>query len=188
MAQISPQEWRLVATQEGLPLYQKLGFEPCGEVQQHQGIARAALQNGPEVWAGDADARCLAALDQAATGMQRAWLMEALLRHGRVLVQREGGEVAAFAGLRRFGRGDLVGPVVARSETKARAMLATLLTVSAGRFLRVDLAEGVELGPYLAEHGLVPVGSGTVMRRGSGQPIGGGGSHRRFALVAQALG
>jgi GNAT superfamily N-acetyltransferase len=185
MAQISPQEWRLVATPEGLPLYRKLGFEPCGEVQQHQGIARAAPQSWPEVWAGNADAPQLAALDQAATGMHRAWLMEALLRDGRVLIQREGGEVVVFAGLRRFGRGDLVGPLVARSEAEARAMLATLLTVCAGRFLRVDLTDGLELGPFLAEHGLIPVGSGIAMRRGSAHPSQ--GPHRRFALAAQAL-
>lgn len=66
-------------------------------------------------------------------------------------------------------------------------MLATLLTVSAGRFLRVDLTDdGADLGPFLVEHGLVPVGRGTMMRQGPVQPLK--GLHRRFALVAQALG
>lgn len=186
MAQVSPLEWRLVATPEGLPLYRKLGFRPCGEVSQHQGIARAAPPELSEAWARDADARQLAALDRAATGMHRAWLMEALLREGRILVQREEGEVVAFAGLRRFGRGDLVGPMVARSEAEAHAMLATLLSVCAGRFLRVDLTEGAGLGRFLAEHGLMPAGLGTMLRWGDGQS--GRGPHHRFALVAQALG
>lgn len=109
MAQLSPQEWRLVATEEGLPLYRKLGFEPCGEVRQHQGIVQAAPSILPESWAGNADAPDLPALDQAATGMDRTWLMRALLRDSRVLIRREGGEVVAFAALRCFGRGDLVG-------------------------------------------------------------------------------
>ncbi|TNC67215.1 GNAT family N-acetyltransferase [Rubellimicrobium roseum] len=187
MAQLAPREWRLVATQEGLPLYRKLGFEPCGEVQQHQGLARAAPGHLPADWAGNADAPDLAALDEAATGMDRSWLMEALLRDGRALIQRERGEVVAFAAHRRFGRGDLVGPLVARSETEAHAMLGMLLNVSADRFLRVDLTdEGIGLSPFLIEHGLEPVGTGTMMRRGRAQPIR--GAHRRFALVAQALG
>jgi GNAT superfamily N-acetyltransferase len=186
MTQVSPAEWRLVATQDGLPLYRKLGFEPCGEVQQHQGIARAVPGGLPEVWASAANARALVELDRAATGMERDWLIDALLHNGRVLIHREGGEVVAFAAVRHFGRGDLVGPIVARTEMEAREMLATLLTVLAGQFLRVDTIGNTGLGSLLSEHGLVAVGGGTAMRRGSSHRTA--GSHRCFALAAQALG
>jgi GNAT superfamily N-acetyltransferase len=185
MAQVSPAEWRLVATPEGLPLYRKLGFEPCGEVQQHQGIARTAPAGLPEVWASAADVLALVELDRVATGMERDWLIDALLQNGRVLIHREGGEIVAFAAVRRFGRGDLVGPIVARTETEARAMLATVITTSAGRFLRVDTTGDTGLGSFLSEHGLVAVGGGTAMRRGS--PHRTVGPHHSFALAAQAL-
>jgi GNAT superfamily N-acetyltransferase len=186
MTQVSPAEWRLVATPEGLPLYRKLGFEACGEVRQHQGIARAAPAGLPEAWARAMDVQALVELDRAATGMERDWLVEALLRNGQVLIHREGGEIVAFAAVRRFGRGDLVGPIVTRAKTEARAMLATLLTLSAGRFLRVDTIGDTGLSSFLCEHGLVAVGSGTAMRRGSSHLTL--GSHHCFALAAQALG
>ena len=175
-----------MATQAGLPLYKKHGFEACGEVRQHQGIARAASADLPEAWARAADVQALVALDRAATEMERGWLIEALLQNGRVLIHREGGKVVAFAAARRFGRGDLVGPIVARTATEARVMLSTLLAVSAGRFLRVDTIGDTGLGSFLCEHGLVAVGGGTAMRRG--RPHLTRGSHHCFALAAQALG
>jgi GNAT superfamily N-acetyltransferase len=186
MAQLSPAEWRLVATEDGLPLYRRLGFEVTGEVLQQQGLAQAAPGGLPQIWAGEGDVRDLAALDRAATGMERAWLLSALLREGRVLINREAGQIEAFAALRPFGRGELVGPLVARSQEEARALLATLLSVCEGRFLRVDTPEGSGLGSFLAEHALKTAGSGLAMSRGSMSLAL--GPHRCFALAAQALG
>lgn len=186
MSQLSPAEWRLVATQDGLPLYRRLGFEVTGEVLQQQGLARAAPGDLPQTWAGQGDAHELAALDQSATGMERAWLLSALLSEGRILINREAGRIEAFAALRRFGRGELVGPILARSEEEGRALLATLLSICEGRFLRVDVPKGSGLVSFLAEHGLATAGSGLAMSRGSLSPAL--GPHRCFALAAQALG
>lgn len=186
MAALSPREWRLVATTDGLPLYEKLGFRVSGEVLQHQGIAQAASGGLPDAWAEAADAPALAALDCAATGMKRAGLIGALLREGRVLVLREAGEAVAFAALRPFGLGEVAGPVVARTGEEARALLATLLSRRAGRFLRVDTTRGTDLGDFLADHGLPYAGGGIAMSRGAAEPAL--GPQRRFALAAQALG
>ena len=186
MGRVVAETWHLVATPEGLPLYAKLGFEPWGEVSQHQGIAEAAGGGLPEEWAGDADLPALIALDRTATGMDRGWLIEALMRRGRILVLREGGRVAGFAALRRFGRGELAGPIMARTGEEARALLATVLTHCAGRFLRVDIPEGTGLGAMLGAHGLLPVGGGISMRQGPALNLP--GPHQRFALASQALG
>lgn len=185
MARLAPAEWRLVATQAGLPLYRRIGFAPCGDVVQHQGVAQAAPGALPACWAEPADVPRLVELDQAATGMERGWLMEALVRDGRVLVHREGASIGAFAGLRRFGLGEAAGPVVARSEADAHALLATLLTATAGRFLRVDLLGGTRLAGIVDAHGLPQVGRGVLMRLGAG-PVPSHG-HRCFALASQAL-
>lgn len=186
MGRVTAETWHLVATPEGLPLYGKLGFEACGEVSQHQGVAKAASGGLAENWAGEADIPALIALDRAANGMDRGWLIEALMRGGRILLLREGGRVAGFAALRRFGRGELAGPIVARTEEDAQALLATALTHCAGRFLRVDIPEGTGLGAVLSAHGLLRVGGGISMRRGPAPMVS--GPYRRFALASQAVG
>ena len=186
MAQVPATTWSLVATEEGMPLYSRLGFEPWGEVRQHQGIARSASGGLPQDWAGASDLPTLIAMDHAATGMDRGWLIEALMREGRILVGRENDTVTGFAALRRFGRGEVAGPVVARTGDEAQALLAMLFTYCAGRFLRVDILQQMGLGPFLADQGIAPVGSGIVMRRGAATPEA--SLHHRFALASQALG
>ena len=42
-----PREMRLVATTDGLPLYEKLGFKADGRISQHQGQARAMSGDSP---------------------------------------------------------------------------------------------------------------------------------------------
>ena len=170
-------ELRLTATTDGLPLYQKLGFQSTGEILQHQGIA---LRGEPELPVVEGDADGIAAMDLAASGMERATLLAGIAERGTVL-RAEGG----FALLRDFGRGQLLGPVVARDLATARALLSAGATRAAGGFLRVDLTD-----PALADHatglGLVHMGGGTAMAKGAAPacaPV-----FKTFALASQALG
>jgi len=194
MARVTPDEWRLVATKDGLPLYEKLGFVACGEVQQFQGIVQArdlgqevAAPGADELcWATLADANALAALDREATGMDRSALVAALFQVGHVLALRERGQIVAFAAIRPFGRGEVAGPVVARDAAEAKRLLGVLFGQRDGRFLRVDTTADAGLAPWLADLGLTHVGGGIAMRRGTAAPIS--TTHRSFALAAQALG
>ena len=194
MTRVTPEEWRLVATQDGLPLYEKLGFAACGEVQQLQGFVRApnwtdelpAAGAGGLGWATLADTHRLAALDLSATGMERFSLISALLRVGRILTLRERGEIVAFAASRPFGRGEVAGPVIARDAAEAKRLLAVLLVEHVSRFLRVDTTADTGLAPWLTGRGLARVGGGIAMSRGAPAPAS--TSHRSFALAAQALG
>jgi len=125
-------ECRLIATKEGLPLYTKLGFRESGAIFQHQGIAASPLRPGEVAWATPEDEAAFAAMDRAASGLDRAALIPLLFEQGRVAVLRRNGRTAGFAALRLFGRGQVAGPVVAATADEARSLLAFLFAACAG--------------------------------------------------------
>jgi len=187
MALASPREWRLVATDDGLPLYRKLGFVETGHIVQHQGhLADEPGGEGADRAAAQ-DAAEIARLDRAATGMERTSLVAALLRVGEVAVLREGSRITAYAARRPFGRGDVIGPVVAADADAARRLIAAQLAGRKGLFTRVDIPADSGLAPWLAGLALPEVGSGIAMRLGPPAPAAAGGA-RSFALASQALG
>lgn len=180
IARAEDRELRLVATQDGLPLYRKLGFETAGEIAQLQGIARAVPPDRP-VHEGAADLGPLVALDRAATGMDRTDLLRRITAEGTVLAAETG-----FAVLRDFGRGKLLGPIVAEDLGTAKALVAAASQTHAGGFLRLDTPDP-ELGAFAETLGLAHVGGGTRMRRNAKAqarttPV------QTFGLVSQALG
>ena len=186
-------ECRLIATADGLPLYEKLGFRATHEIRQHQGIASplstdAKTEAMAPSWADPADFPIILALDRAALGMDRRPLLRLLAEAGQVVVLHgEHGRLAGYAALRRFGRGEVVGPVIADTLEQAQALLAFIIANRPGTFLRVDTPEWQQLSPWLASRGLVAVGGGIAMRRdkASPRPIG---PAKPFALASQALG
>jgi GNAT superfamily N-acetyltransferase len=187
MARVAAQEWRLIATESGLPLYRKMGFVEYGRILQQQGVVTADQPAGalPDR-AGPQDLDALVALDQAATGMDRRALYAAFLAMGAVHVLREGGVIRASAALRPFGRGEVLGPVLARDTDEARAIMAPLVASCAGRFLRVDTPDTSGLAPWLEAQGLRHAGGGVQMHRGAVSPAD--GPQQVFALAAQAWG
>jgi GNAT superfamily N-acetyltransferase len=179
----------LVATQAGLPLYEKLGFVAVGQVVQHQGEAPAVAIPDAVDWAEAGDHRRIAALDRSAYGHDRSRLLYALAKRAKFAVIRDDEEVQGFAAIRDFGRGQVIGPVVARSDTEARVLVDFLLAHNEGRFVRIDTRDEADLTSFLLERGLARVGGGIAMRRGLPQPsAGASGHHRTYALASQALG
>jgi GNAT superfamily N-acetyltransferase len=186
MARVVAEDWRLIATEAGLPLYRKMGFVDQGRIFQHQGGVVAPVPTGPlPERAGPADLEALAALDRAATGMDRSAMLAALMQMGAVHVLRQGGAIHAAAILRPFGRGEVLGPVVAPGLEEAQAIMAPLIAACAGRFLRVDTPNAA-LGEWLAGQGLALVGGGVAMRKGPDRAVT--GPQQVFALAAQAWG
>lgn len=174
-------EMRLVATTDGLPLYEKLGFHAKYRIVQHQGIARTAtarvtVREGPVQ-----DVTGLVRMDHAASGLDREALLDRIAAQGDVLLADRG-----FAMVRDFGRGQVIGPVVARDAATARALIAEAVRRNAGAFLRIDLPEGAGLSDDVAALGLSCVGGGTAMVRDPGPSPS--GDFTTFALVSQALG
>ncbi|HHX4174603.1 TPA: GNAT family N-acetyltransferase, partial [Burkholderia contaminans] len=116
--ELGPRITFLHATPAGRPLYEKLGFTVCGSLGQYQGNvvrpADVALPDGVRLRAGSpADWPRLVELDARASGLQRDELMAALFQRGESVVLERDGEVVGFSVLRRFGRGDVIGPVAA---------------------------------------------------------------------------
>lgn len=181
----------LHATEAGMPLYRSLGFVPGETVRQYQGAAFGAgviaLPQGERLRPiGRSDPPRLAALDREATGMDRAALMTALLETAAGVVLDRGGEAAGFALLRRFGRGHVIGPVVAPDAARARALIGHFLASRPGQFIRVDAPEEGGLCPWLEELGLSDAGPAIRMVRGA--EMAGPRSVATFALVSQAFG
>jgi GNAT superfamily N-acetyltransferase len=178
---------RLVATKEGLPLYEKLGFVAVGEIVQHQGEALKVEAPANVVWAREDEHEKICSLDRAACNLDRSKLMNVLRQAAQFAVIREKGEVAAFAGLRAFGRGLVIGPIVASSSQQAKDLIQFMLAHHEGDFVRLDTDLSTGLGSWLTERGLVHVGGGIPMQRGSTTERV-ETSYRTYALVNQALG
>ncbi|MEJ5083569.1 MULTISPECIES: GNAT family N-acetyltransferase [unclassified Ochrobactrum] len=179
----------LVATQDGLPLYEKLGFVANGEIIQHQGLAANVDAPANISWADSGDFSRLVEMDIAATGHNRSNIMQLLNESAQFAVIRNDDEVEAFAGIRAFGRGLVIGPVVAKNGDDARALIDFLLSKHTGEFVRVDTNIATDLANWLTERGLVHVGGGIPMRRAVGLVEEQSGTeYRTYALVNQALG
>ncbi|WP_422030507.1 GNAT family N-acetyltransferase [Roseovarius sp.] len=174
-------EMRLTATREGLPLYEKLGFAATHEILQHQGIARTTSPDLPVRDGSVADIGRLAEMDRNASGLERRDLLERIAVQGQVLLA-DGG----FALVREFGRGHVIGPVVAEDAAVARALIAEGARRIAGRFLRIDLPEAAGLSEFVESLVLEHVGGGTAMVRAPGPAVD--GDYQTYALVSQALG
>lgn len=96
------------------------------------------------------------------------------------------GHIAGFAALRRFGRGYVIGPVIADSADNARLLIGALMAEVGGEFVRIDSDAALGLGSWLADCGLQQVDAPVTMIRGvPWQPEAGG--MRAWALMTQAM-
>ena len=189
---------RLNATRAARKLYLSLGFRPESTVYQRQGEARGPDQmprppEGAELRRLDeADLAAVAELDAQGFGASRVELLAALLKQSIGFGLYRHGRLEAFALCRPFGRGHVVGPVVASNGKDATVVVAPHVTAHDGEFLRLDthLAEG-EFCTFVASSGLALFDTVTTMSLGgafrdpnerSGHlPV-------TYALASQALG
>lgn len=191
MAQLADRVLMLHATRAGMPLYRELGFRPVGSIRQCEGTAfhgdPVMLPPGerlrPMV---RSDLASLTALDCEAFGAPRDALMAALMSDARGVVLDRAGRPAGFAMLRRFGRGHVIGPVVAHDMRAAQGLIGHWLGSQQGKLLRLDVPEESGLAPWLQQLGFSVSEPVEAMLRGPMPPRT--GTVGRFALVSQALG
>lgn len=189
---------RLNATRAARRLYLSLDFQPEKTVYQCQGIARAEAMARPadvrgEVRTLDAtDIPATIALDAAGFGVRRAALMEKLFAHSTGYGLFKGDRLSAFALCRPFGRGHVVGPVVAESDADAVAVVRPHVADHSGSFLRIDThMDNGDFATFLS-HGGMPVFD-TVLTMSMGKrlcdfAVGGAVAPVTYALVSQTLG
>jgi len=188
----------LHATAEGRGLYERLGFVRIGEIRQHQGIAQPTpLIALPAGWrlrpAGQNEAEVLHRLDAEARGMPRDALIDDLLASADACVvlddnnMDDNSKPRGFAMLRRFGRGHVIGPVVAPDAESAKALIAHLAGINAGHFTRIDIDFDSGLAEWLESIGLLRVDAPTTMVRGAPLTTP-PGAPALFAIVTQAMG
>lgn len=189
---------RLNATRASRRLYLSLDFQPEKTVYQCQGVARPIRQaSGAEARGGVRrlglqDLSAVVAIDAAGFGVSRAALI------GKLLAQSAGyglfvdGTLCAFALCRPFGRGQVIGPVVAGSDAEAIAVVGPHVADNTGNFLRLDThMENGDFAVFLAQSGM-PVYD-TVLTMSMGKRLAdfsnvSAAPPATYALASQALG
>jgi GNAT superfamily N-acetyltransferase len=188
LAAAHPRTITLNSTAEGLALYERRGFARIGEIHQHQGIPteRHEAPSPSLVRAmAPSDAAAVARLDRDATGWARRQMLDRLVQAGEGYVLVRDGEPRGYAVSRPFGRGHVIGPVVAESPTDARALIEAALARLGRVFVRVDTSATSQLGEWLEDIGLQQVGDATTMVLGTLVPST--GPARMFALANQSF-
>ena len=129
----------------------------------------------------------MCALDAAVFGADRSALIGSLLATGDAWLVDRAGQPAGFAILRAFGRGMIIGPVVASTEDEAIALVAAAAKAAPPGVLRVDIPANAEgLAAWLTAAGLPAIDTVTVMLRGNWPATWQG--LQRFGLALQAWG
>ena len=188
LAAAHPRAVTLNSTAEGLALYARRGFASIGVIQQHQGIPNkhheAPSTRLVRAMAAS-DFEAIARLDQEATGWARQPMLRRLIERGDGHVLLRDGVPRGYAISRLFGRGYVIGPVVAESPAAARALIEAALARLGRVFVRVDTAATSQIGEWLEAIGLPQVSDATTMVLGpqtqSAAPA------RVFALANQSF-
>ncbi|MDE2347573.1 MAG: GNAT family N-acetyltransferase, partial [Gammaproteobacteria bacterium] len=80
-------------------------------------------------------------LDMRAFGSNREKVLALLAEDSSIVTLRRGGEIVGYSMCREFGRGRVIGPMVARNDQDAIHLTAAHLRNLPGQFVRVDTRE-----------------------------------------------
>jgi len=188
LAAAQPRSITLNSTAEGLALYERRGFVRTGVIQQHQGVPSGRHRVPPAGRVrpmGPSDVEAIARLDSQATGWARRQMLDRLMRAGEGHVLMRDGEPRGFAISRLFGRGYVIGPVVAEDAADARALIEAALARLGQVFVRVDTPATSQLGGWLESIGLRQVDDAITMIKGPHKAPA--GPAQVFALANQSF-
>lgn len=190
-AQMEGRDLRLNATKSAWRLYHAAGFRETGRVVQYQGICQIAPlpPRSPAIRSMTAeDIPMIEQLDARVFGASRRHVLAQVRNASDCHVMEVRGQVTGFAMSRAFGRGHLIGPLVATTDPDAAALVDVILSQHAGSFVRMDAdARHSALGKHLNARGLETYD--TVVPMSKGQHYGPENAEDYvYALASQALG
>lgn len=183
----------LNSTEDGLALYTQLGFVSQQKVYQHQAVLERIAPYSSDAAIhrmSSTDEALVRQIDAIATGIERTALLDALFSVATVSVLSREETIYAYACVRRFGRGVVIGPVVASGTSAlddAKALIASLAKAHLNQFVRVDVTELSGLSEWLTNLGLPRVDHATSMTLNA-QKRTNDPAFRLFALCNQSLG
>lgn len=179
----------VAAIPDAYPVYISFGFRAGPTVFQCQGIVAGnstvipgARQMQPD------DLSAVHQLDTRAFPVPRARILDLVMPMSSGTVIEKDGCITGFALRRPFGRGQIIGPVVALDDDDAIALVAPHLAACEGSFVRVDTREpeGGRFRNYLHSAGLKLHDTVISMARGSERTAP--GPQRVFSLLNQGVG
>jgi GNAT superfamily N-acetyltransferase len=187
----------LTATEQGRPLYEKVGMRIVGYARRFKGRFRPA-DGDPQGGAGGrdggvvreataADIDGIVRADRAAFGADREYLLRRLPAFiGRLLVLDDGEEITGYGGAWVSGGVTVIGPVVAPGEAAARLLISHLAAVAPGQ-VRLDLNPGRDgLPAWAIRRGLAGGPDMAMLARGEWPPPG--QRDHLYAPITGALG
>jgi GNAT superfamily N-acetyltransferase len=188
----------LNSTRAARRLYRSIGFTPDATVFQCQGQAK--LDEHPAILPPSTQLREMTpddlpeviALDETAYGANRQFWLQQLITLSRGFVLIRENKIIAFSLSRPFGRGHVIGPVVASQEEDAIAVTQPHIATYQGRFLRIDTRQkdGV-FADFIRQSGMELFDTVTTMSmHGQWLDPNQQNSHnvKIFGLASQALG
>lgn len=160
----------LFATEEGRPLYEKLGFVPVRRSAQFVGDFPGERPGSAEITireATEGDLPTLLKLDEEAFGEDRSAFVRRLPSFAsRILISGAVGAVSGYGAAWDNGGMSVIGPVIAPDEAAARALITALASRAPGP-VRLDLdPDRPGLPAWARAHGLTERSATTVMTRG----------------------
>ncbi|MCJ7995539.1 GNAT family N-acetyltransferase [Rhizobium cremeum] len=198
LAECKERGLRLNATRAARRLYQSLNFAPEKTVYQCQGEATrpatpVPLPGGATISTlGPEHLNRAIELDARAFGVERRVLMEKLFEQSVGYGLFREGRLEAFALCRHFGRGHVVGPVVAGDDEDAIAVVQPHVLDHEGAFLRLDThRDGGAFATFLSHAGLPVFDTVLTMSLSHGKavpPVATSEGPKTYGLVSQALG
>ncbi len=172
LEQCGDRDLALNATHAAYPMYVSLGFASEGIVFMRQGETSRALPplspvDGELSEVTGARVEEIAALDRRAFGSDRARVLTLLSADASIAALSRGGEMVGYSMCREFGRGHVIGPIVATNDHDAIHLAAVHLKKLSGRFARVDTRErDGEYADFLDRAGLAVAETVTTMSKG----------------------
>lgn len=161
----------LNATKAAYPLYVSLGFDTEASVFMHEavvsGVSEPTIANGVLSDFPAARVEEIFAFDAKAFGTDRSRQLALLAEISTSCILLRDGKIAGYAMRHDFGRGQVIGPIVAQNDQDAIALAAWHMRRLEGNHVRVDTRE--KDGPFaqfLLECGLSVSDTVTTMSKG----------------------